>query len=86
MFAGLKKKLADMLSEELEINKDTKIGDLLKFDPGVAKVLQENGMHCTACSSAMGESLEIACIVHGLDVNQLVDKINSYFENKGMTA
>jgi hybrid cluster-associated redox disulfide protein len=39
-----------------------------------------SGMHCIGCPSAQGESLEEAALVHGMDVNVLVDRLNEYLE------
>lgn len=58
-----------------DITKDTTIGELLRVKPEAAPVLFEIGMHCLGCPSAQGESLEEAAMVHGLDVNVLLDKI-----------
>ena len=33
-------------------------------------------------SSARGETIEQACEVHGVDPQELVDKLNDYFKNK----
>lgn len=38
----------------------------------------EMGMHCLHCPSSRGESLEQACMVHGVDVNELVEKLNAH--------
>ena len=65
-----------------EITKDTLIGDILDADRGTAKYFLEMGMHCLGCPSARGESIEQACIVHGVDVNSLVDEINDYLASK----
>lgn len=54
------------------------MGDLLAYDRGVAVVLMEAGMHCVGCPSSIGESLEEACMVHGLDVDTLVANINKF--------
>ena len=64
------------------MNKDMTIGDLLMMDRGCAVVLMEAGMHCVGCPASAGESIEEAAAVHGFDVNELVDKLNAYFENK----
>lgn len=64
------------------VNKDMTIGDLLMMDRGCAVVLMEAGMHCVGCPASAGESIEEAAAVHGFDVNELVDKLNAYFENK----
>lgn len=65
-----------------EITKDTLIGDILDADRGTAKYFLEMGMHCLGCPSARGESIEQACMVHGVDVNSLVDEINYYLASK----
>lgn len=65
-----------------EITKDTLVGDILDADRGTAKYFLEMGMHCLGCPSARGESIEQACMVHGVDVNSLVDEINDYLASK----
>lgn len=57
------------------INKDMIIGDILRSNPDNAAVLMEAGMHCLGCPSSQGETLEDACIVHGLDVNVILSKL-----------
>jgi len=62
----------------LIVTKETVIGDLLDADRSTAKFLLEMGMHCLGCPSARGESLEEACMVHGVDVDELIKKINDH--------
>ncbi|MEZ4358291.1 MAG: DUF1858 domain-containing protein [Eubacteriales bacterium] len=62
-----------------KITKDTIMGDLLKRDINSAKILMDAGMHCVGCPASAGESLEEACQVHGIDVNDLVGKLNEFF-------
>jgi len=59
------------------ITKDTKIGDILKMNEKAAEILTNNGMHCVYCPSAAQETLEQACMVHGMDVNKLVKELNA---------
>ncbi len=61
----------------MKINKDMTIGELLREAPEKAEVLLEAGMHCLGCPSAQAESLEEACEVHGIDVNELLEKLNA---------
>ena len=61
-----------------EITKDPLIGDILDFDRTTARYFLEMGMHCLGCPSARGESIEQACMVHGVDVDDLVAKINQH--------
>lgn len=58
-----------------EITKNTTIGEALRINPNIAPVLMEIGMHCLGCPSAQGETLEEAAMVHGLDVDVLMEKI-----------
>ena len=61
-----------------QVTKDTMIGDLLKIDAGVAPILMGIGMHCLGCPSSQMESLEEAAMVHGMDVDVLVQQINDF--------
>lgn len=60
-----------------QISKNTTIGELLNVYPNAAPILMEIGMHCLGCPSAQMESLEEAAMVHGIDCNLLVEKINA---------
>ena len=64
------------------INKDMIIADMLQIDPGIAAILMASGMHCVGCPASQGESLEEAAMVHGMDCDELVTKINEYLANK----
>ena len=64
----------------MEINKDTTIGEILEKAPEKApekaELLLEVGMHCLGCPASQMETLEEACAVHGIDVNEVVEKLN----------
>lgn len=62
------------------VSKDMIIGDIVQIDSGIIPILMGAGMHCIGCPSAQGESLEEAAMVHGLDVDDLVEDINNYLE------
>jgi hybrid cluster-associated redox disulfide protein len=64
------------------ITKDALIGELLRMDMGIAPILMASGMHCVGCPSAQMESLEEAAMVHMMDCDQLVDRINEYLATK----
>ena len=66
----------------MKITKDMIIMDVLNMDMETAKFFFEIGMHCLGCPSASGESIEMACQVHGADADALVNKINEYLESK----
>lgn len=65
-----------------KVTKDTIIMDVLNIDPGTAQFFLEIGMHCLGCPSASGESIEQAAAVHGVDADELINKINAYLEAK----
>ncbi len=65
-----------------QVTKDMIIREVLQLDPGCAEFLLNVGMHCLGCPSASGETLEMACAVHGADVDKLVDDINNYLAGK----
>ena len=66
----------------VNITKEMTMGELLSIDRGVAVVLMNAGMHCIGCPSSIGESLEEACMVHGIEVDELLKNIIEYFANK----
>lgn len=65
-----------------KVTKDTIILEALQLDPGTADFFLEIGMHCLGCPSASGESIEQAAAVHGVNADELVEKINAYLASK----
>ena len=61
----------------MEINKDTTIGELIQNEPEKVEILLNSGMHCIGCPASQMETLEEACEVHGIDVEDLVEKLNA---------
>lgn len=66
----------------MEITKNSVIGDMLEFDRGIAVVLMEAGMHCVGCPASVGETLEEACMVHGMDADTVLKSIQDYLATK----
>lgn len=66
----------------MEITKETTMGEMLRYDMGIAGVLMQCGMHCVGCPSSIMESLEDACRVHGLDADQVLADIQAYLDFK----
>ncbi len=64
------------------VTKDSIIGDVLDFDVETAQFFFEIGMHCLGCPSARGESIAMACAVHGTDADALIAKINAFLASK----
>ena len=61
----------------MEINKDMTIGELIEKAPEKAEILLNVGMHCIGCPASQAETIEEACDVHGIDVNELIEKLNA---------
>ena len=66
----------------MEITKATTMGEMLQYDMGIAYVLMEAGIHCVGCPSSIGESLEEACMVHGLNADEVMANIQEYLNAK----
>ncbi len=60
------------------VTKETKIGDILDASIEVAPFFLNMGMHCLGCPSARMETIEQACMVHGVDPDDLVEEINAF--------
>ena len=54
----------------MQISKEMLIGELLQVDENMAQILMGAGMHCIGCPSSQMESLEEACMVHGIDCSR----------------
>ena len=70
----------------MEITKKTTMGEMLNYDMGIAYILMQCGMHCVGCPSSIGESLEEACMVHGLDSDAVMKEIQNYLASKAQQA
>ena len=57
------------------ITKDMTIGEIIVTNPDVVPVLLDAGMHCLGCPASQGESLEEAAMVHGIDIDELMEAI-----------
>ena len=64
----------------MNFNKDTRIGEILEKAPEKAEILLEIGMHCLGCPASQMETLEEACDVHGIDVNEVLEKLSKEYE------
>ena len=60
----------------MTVDKNMTIGQLLMDSELAAPVLMRAGMHCLGCPSSQMETLEEACMVHGIDVDVLVSQLN----------
>lgn len=65
-----------------QIDKNMTVGDILDIDRETAVYFLNMGMHCFGCPASRGETVEQACMVHGVDADALVKEINAYLAGK----
>jgi hybrid cluster-associated redox disulfide protein len=58
------------------ITKDMTIGEVVRQNPEKAEILMSFGMGCVGCPSAQSETIEEAAIVHGLNLDALLEALN----------
>ena len=71
-----------------QVDRNTVVGDVIAHDPLSAEVFYSMGMFCVACPASESESIELACLVHGIDADEMVEMLNAYFreiENRSGT-
>ena len=67
-----------MRKKKLKITKRTTIGELLQLNQNVSTILMGFGLHCFGCPMSQMETLEEAAMVHGVDVDLMLEKINEF--------
>ena len=65
-----------MKKETKNITKDMTIGEVLQHDEKLADVFMGFGMHCVSCPVSQMETVEEACVVHGMDPDFVLKKLN----------
>ena len=66
----------------MEITTETTMGELLRYDMGIAQILMNAGMHCVGCPAHQMESLADGCAIHGIDAEALVEEIKAYLAGR----
>ena len=61
----------------VKITKNMTINEILEQSPNSAEILLQSGMHCLGCPASQAETLEEACAVHGIDVDELIEQLNA---------
>ncbi|NLY76772.1 MAG: DUF1858 domain-containing protein [Tissierellia bacterium] len=61
----------------MEITKDTLIGEIIRNKPEAVDTLLSFGLGCIGCPASQMESLEQAAMVHGIDLSELLEALNS---------
>ena len=69
---------SSVIKMAFEVTKNTVIGDILDHDETTSEYFLAMGMHCLFCPASRGETLEEACMVHGVDADKLADQLNKH--------
>jgi len=64
------------------VKKEMLISEVIQISRGLVPILMSHGMNCVGCPSAQHESLEQAAVVHGMDVDGLVEEMNAFLQNQ----
>lgn len=64
-------------STENQVTKDMTLAQILEIRPDAVEKLTNIGLGCVGCHFAQFETLEQGAQVHGLDVDELVEILNS---------
>ena len=64
------------MKKKAVIKKTMTIEEVLTQKPNSESILLEFGMHCLGCPCSRAESIEDACMVHGINVDELIAQLN----------
>ena len=64
----------------MKVTKQSIIGDILDYDRETAQFFFAIGMHCLGCPSSRGETVEEACMVHGIECEPFLAQLNHFLE------
>lgn len=59
----------------MNMTKEMTIGQVLRANPAAAEILMGFGMGCLGCPSSQVESLEDAAMVHGINIDVLMEAL-----------
>lgn len=66
----------------MKITKDMLVGSIIDEAPTLAPYFLNMGMHCLGCPASRGETIEEACMVHGVDPDTLINQLNAALDEK----
>lgn len=63
----------------MKVTADMTIGEVVRMHPDAGRVLMSFGLGCISCPGAQMETLEQGAMVHGIDVEEMVEELNKLF-------
>ena len=70
----------------MAITMEMYIAQVLNSYQNTVPIFFKNGLHCLGCVMASGETIEEACLVHGIDCDQLLSELNTFIESEETAA
>lgn len=68
--------MANEVKTKTPIDGDMLIAEILREYPESAYILMNCGMGCISCPASQMESLSEACMVHGIDADEVIKYVN----------
>lgn len=68
-----------MRTKNIEINKNTTLGEIAEKYPKVSMILANYGLHCIGCHAASWETIEQGAMAHGMndeEIKQVIKEMN----------
>ncbi|KAA0259492.1 DUF1858 domain-containing protein [Deferribacter autotrophicus] len=62
----------------MQVSKDMVIADVLRKYPKAVEVFEKFNMGCVSCLGVQNETLEKGCMMHGINVNELIRALEDY--------
>jgi len=63
------------------IDKNSKINEILSIYPDAKRFFNEREMACGSCFAVNFDTLEKGALMHGMEVNALIDQLKDFLEN-----
>ena len=74
--AEVKKEPKKSIRKKVQFTKDSTLGEVIQKKPDGVAILMGFGMHCFGCPVTQFETLEEAAVVHGVELDYLLKKLN----------
>lgn len=66
----------------MKITEKMLLSEILEMDPDPTDIFLSHGLNCLGCPGARSENLKEAAEGHGINLEKLIDDLNSFVEGK----
>ena len=63
------------------VHKNSKINEILSVYPDAKRFFNDREMACGSCFAVNFDTIENGALMHGMEVNALIDQLNSFLKN-----